>query len=245
MRDQELRDRRGAAERLARGALATLIGAAMLGVAGAAAAQPTTPEVDRGAEPSEPAPSQRDLIEEFRSGAQTDAAEEIEEEPAPKLSPEEALEQAYADLKSEEEPIWRAAEEKVTKSWSQSGSDSMDLLLERGRTAMQREDWAAATEHLTDLVNLAPAFAEGWNMRASAYFHQEETGAALADLANAIALEPRHFSAYSGLGVLFEQIGDPRRALAAHREALAIHPNLENSLNAVRRLAPTADGRPI
>lgn len=165
--------------------------------------------------------------------------------PAPKLSPEEALEQAYRDLASEEAPIWRAAERKIVKAWSHSGSDSMDFLLKRGRDAISEKKFDAAIEHLTNLVNLAPDFAEGWSARATAHFHNGEAGAALADLAEAVAREPRHYTAYIGLGVIFEQLGEKQRAAQAYRKALAIHPNLETARKAIDRLSPDAEGRPI
>lgn len=180
--------------------------------------------------------------EQLRNAPKDDAEAEAKQ---PRLSAEEELELAYANLLSDEEPVWKAAEKKIIKSWSRSGSDSMDLLLTRGLSAMKREDWEAALEHLTDLVNLAPEFAEGWSMRATVHYRQKRLGPALADLAEAINRDPRHFGAYTELGLIFEQIDEPSNALAAYRKALEIHPNLEASLNGVKRLANTAEGRPI
>ena len=198
-----------------------------------------------------PAPAQtlKDLLEqrkEQRRGEDpADPSAESAAKSKPKLSPEEALEQAYDNLRSEEEAVWKAAEKKITKSWSRSGSASMDLLLQRGRDAIRRENWDAALEHLTDLVNLAPSFAEGWSVRASVYFRQNEYGLALADLGEAIAQDPRHFGAYAGLGFVFEQIDDAPRAVAAYRESLKIHPNLKTAREGVDRLAAKADGFPL
>lgn len=174
-----------------------------------------------------------------------DEGREAEKPAESRLSPEEALELAYANLLSDEEPVWRAAEQKIMKSWARSGSDSMDLLLMRGRTAIEKEDWDAALEHLTNLVNLAPDFAEGWSARASVYFRKSEFGLALADLGEAIVHDPRHFGAYAGIGVIFEQLDDAPNAIAAYRRSLEIHPNLAASKEAVDRLAGEAEGRPI
>ena len=54
--------------------------------------------------------------------------------------------------------------------WSKTGSPAMDLLLKRGKEALEQEDVDAAIEHLTALTDHAPEFAEGYHARASAYF---------------------------------------------------------------------------
>ncbi|MEM9725248.1 MAG: tetratricopeptide repeat protein, partial [Pseudomonadota bacterium] len=163
---------------------------------------------------------------------------------ARRLSAAEELELAYENLRSDEPAVWRAAERRITRAWLKSGSDSMDLLMERGRMAVERENWEAAIDHLTDLVNLAPDYAEGWNARANVFFKQDKIGAALADLAETIARDPRHFNAFASLGVIFERLDDAPRALAAYRAALEIHPNQETAQKGVARLAATAEGRP-
>ena len=213
---------------------AALAGAAMFGAPSTAQAQTLKDLLDKRLEQRKSAqPEQR---EDAAAG---------EKKQEKKLSPEEALEQAFENLRSEEEAVWKAAERTVTKSWSRSGSASMDLLLQRGRDAMRRENWDAAIEHLTDLVNLAPDFAEGWSARATVYFRQEKLGLALADLGEAIAQDPRHFGAYAGLGLVFEKLEDAPRATEAYRRSLSIHPNLKAARDGVERLSGQAEGRPV
>ena len=50
--------------------------------------------------------------------------------------------------------------------WDRSGSPSMDLLLRRGRDALERGEAEVALEHLTALTDHAPGFARGWSERA-------------------------------------------------------------------------------
>eukprot|EP00581_Thalassiosira_minuscula_P027389 CAMPEP_0184421344 /NCGR_PEP_ID=MMETSP0738-20130409/62194_1 /TAXON_ID=385413 /ORGANISM="Thalassiosira miniscula, Strain CCMP1093" /LENGTH=105 /DNA_ID=CAMNT_0026782653 /DNA_START=1 /DNA_END=314 /DNA_ORIENTATION=+ len=68
----------------------------------------------------------------------------------------------------------RAAEEKsearriardIEHEFTQSGSAAMDMLLKRGRDALEAGDSLAAIEHFTALTDHAPDFAEGWHMR--------------------------------------------------------------------------------
>lgn len=126
--------------------------------------------------------------------------------------------------------------------WSQSGSASADLLLERGREALDDGDTLAAIEHLTALTDHAPGFAEGWHMRASAFFGMDRFGMAAADLEHALALNPNNYEAIFGLGLIFEIIEQPEKALEAYERALAIHPYHEEVTNAVNRLKPQVEG---
>ncbi|WP_170505007.1 MULTISPECIES: tetratricopeptide repeat protein [Ruegeria] len=126
--------------------------------------------------------------------------------------------------------------------WSQSGSASADLLLERGREALDDGDVLTAVEHLTALTDHAPGFAEGWHLRASAFFGMDRFGMAAADLEHALTLNPNNYEAIFGLGLIFEIIEQPDKALDAYERALAIHPHHEEVTNAVNRLKPQVEG---
>jgi tetratricopeptide (TPR) repeat protein len=129
--------------------------------------------------------------------------------------------------------------------WSHSGSDTMDLLLRRGRMAIEAGELVRAVHHLTALTDHAPAFPEGWNARATAFYMMDRWGLALADIEQVLALEPRHFGALTGLAVIMEKLDRPADALAAWRQALAVHPHLDAAAKAVERLSPKVDGRGI
>ncbi len=129
--------------------------------------------------------------------------------------------------------------------WSQSGSASADLLLERGREALEDGDVDAALDHLTALTDHAPEFAEGWHVRASVFFGIDRFGMAAADLEHALTLNPNHYEAIYGLGLIFEIVGKPEQAFQAYSRALAIHPHHEEVTNAVNRLKPQVEGKAL
>ncbi|SDW53185.1 Tetratricopeptide repeat-containing protein [Ruegeria halocynthiae] len=129
--------------------------------------------------------------------------------------------------------------------WSLSGSASADLLLERGREALNDGDVKAALDHLTALTDHAPDFAEGWHVRASAFFGVERFGLAAADLEHALTLNPNNYEAIYGLGLIFEIVGKPEQAFEAYSRALAIHPHHEEVTNAVNRLKPQVEGKAL
>lgn len=110
---------------------------------------------------------------------------------------------------------------------------------------MEAEDYGAAIEHLTVLVETAPDFAEGWNARATAYYKAGLVGPALADIARTLTLEPRHFGALTGLGLIFEETGDVEAAIQAYEAALAIHPHRADLGEVVERLEEELQGEAI
>jgi Flp pilus assembly protein TadD len=138
----------------------------------------------------------------------------------------------------------RLAEE-VAERWSNSGSPAMDVLLRRGRAAMESGDYPRAIAHLTALTDHAPRFAEGWNARATAFFLRGDYGPALSDIEQALILEPRHFGALSGLGIILEEVGETAGALRAFRAAALIYPAEENVRDAIARLERGTGGRPL
>ncbi|MCX7645039.1 MAG: hypothetical protein N2Z62_07065 [Rhodobacteraceae bacterium] len=162
--------------------------------------------------------------------------------PRPALADAAELDRLFAELARKENADWQRTESAILTEWSRSGSPSMDLLLERGRKAMQAGDFAQAIEHLTALTDHAPGFAEGWNARATAYFHAGQIGPSLADIQRTLALEPRHFGALAGLGMILEEIGRDAQALEAWRMAHAIHPHAPGINQAIERLERKVSG---
>ncbi len=120
---------------------------------------------------------------------------------------------------------WQDIAEQIDRALSDSGSAAMNLLLRRGRSAMEARDYAQAVEHYSALIDHAPDFSEGWNGRATAFFAQERYSLALADLEHALALEPRHYNAWQGVGVILVELDRPKLALRAFRIAAGIHPH--------------------
>ncbi len=82
-------------------------------------------------------------------------------------------------------------------------------------------------------------------MRATAYYQAGLVGPALADIARTLTLEPRHFGALSGLGLILEETGQTEAAIRAYEAALAIHPNRPDLREAVERLEEDLQGEAI
>jgi Flp pilus assembly protein TadD len=137
---------------------------------------------------------------------------------------------------------WQRVESDLQREWSRSGSAAMDLLLQRGRAALEDGDPLAALEHLTALTDHAPEFAEGWNLRATAFFVAGQFGPALEDIRRTLALNPQHYGALEGLGAILEQLEREEEAMAAYRAALAVNPHRPDLVEALTRLEQATGG---
>lgn len=119
-------------------------------------------------------------------------------------------------------------ENQILDVWLASGSDTVDLLMDWTLQAMERKQYPRALDFLDRIILMEPAYVEGWNKRATVHFLMDDYGKSIADIGKVLELEPRHFGALSGLGIMFRSLGEEERAKAAFRAALDIDPHLEN-----------------
>lgn len=152
------------------------------------------------------------------------------------------LSELYDDLAASSPGEANSILREIRLEWRKTGSPAMDLLLKRGRDALERGEYRIAIEHLTALTDHAPDVAEAYHARARAYFRIEQIGPALADLEQALALDPRHFEAAHGLAVVLEALDRPQQAFAAYRLVLSLHPHYDPAAEAVTRLKRQVEG---
>ncbi|WP_422181655.1 hypothetical protein [Aestuariivita sp.] len=152
---------------------------------------------------------------------------------------EEAL---LADLAQADAQAALRIDRELQALWSKSGSSSMDLLLRRGREAMEEGETNIAIEHFTALTDHAPEFAEGWHWRAQAFFAAELYGPAVADLERALSINPLNYNAIFGLGAILESFGDEKGAYEAYSRVKAMHPFHEEVDSALERLESRVSG---
>ena len=142
-----------------------------------------------------------------------------------------------------------AAAEKLTEQiwniWHETEDDEARELLTRGITAMVQESYQDALLAFDGLVRLKPDFAEGWNKRATVYYLVGDYVASIRDVQQTLALEPRHFGALSGLGLIYMALGRDGEALSAFEAALAVNPHLPGPLQHVRELKERIEGKGI
>ncbi len=188
--------------------LFVVAGLVAAGVSGPAAAQSTEPV------PALPAPEQK----RFEEAAQL-------------------LDRLFGQLhKADNAKAAEAIEKAIWQLWAQSGSPTADALLQQATRAMNESAYPVALRILDTIVEIKPDFAEAWNKRATVHYLERRFDKSLEDIEVVLDLEPRHFGALSGLGMIRREMGDERAALKAFRRVLVIHPNLKRAKRAVKEL---------
>jgi tetratricopeptide (TPR) repeat protein len=152
------------------------------------------------------------------------------------------LEELFVELAEPGRDDWQRIEGEIVRIWSQSGSDAMDMLLQRGNDAMARQDLKSAVGHYSALIDHAPDFAEGWNARATAYYHMGEYALSVSDIERVLALNPRHFGALWGLASILEEMGEIELSLEALRAVRTLTPNRRNVDDTIKRLERATGG---
>jgi tetratricopeptide (TPR) repeat protein len=155
------------------------------------------------------------------------------------------LDTLFAGLKStkvEEEADAMVAE--IWRLWLQSGNAEMDAQMQHAVLLMGSAP-AMAIPILDDIVARLPDWAEGWNKRATVLYLIGEYDRSLTDCDRVLTLEPRHFGALAGIGLIRIQKDEPREALAAFRKALAVNPFLKERFNLIPELERLVGERPL
>ena len=137
----------------------------------------------------------------------------------------------------------RNAERQIWQIWMGSGSDDIDGIMREGIEAMQTGRFDDAIGHFGRIVEMAPDFAEGWNKRATAYYLNDDLRESVRDIQRTLELEPRHFGAISGMGLIFLKRGDPLGALDVFEAVLEIHPHSRGTRYRVEMLRQELLGR--
>ncbi len=126
----------------------------------------------------------------------------------------------------------------IWRLWYAHEDTAVQILIRRGAEAMGRADPRSAMKAYDQVVAIAPGFAEGWNRRATLNYMIGDYQASLADIDKTLALEPRHFGALSGRGLVYSQLEEWDLALESFEEALQVHPKLpgaRRNIEAIRR----------
>ncbi len=137
------------------------------------------------------------------------------------------------------------AEQQIWRLWIVSGNEEVDRLMAIGLNAMAGRDLALALTAFDEMVKRAPNFAEGWNKRATVHYLLGEFEKSAGDIEKTLALEPRHFGALSGLGLVNLALGREAAALDAFEAALKIHPYLPGADSTIKELREKVKGKGI
>ena len=151
-------------------------------------------------------------------------------------------------LRDDSEDVRGIAEQGLWQLWSRSGDAELDRLLVAGIERMQEARLDEAIAIFGEIIRRRPAFAEGWNKRATAHYLAGNLRRSLADCDEVMKRNPFHFGALSGYGQIHFQLGDYEKALLYWRRALEVNPNMpgvEANIGGVEELLKEKKGRTI
>jgi tetratricopeptide (TPR) repeat protein len=161
--------------------------------------------------------------------------------PAMATQKDPALDGLFDRLKTVTDPLQaRLLIQAIWETWTSSDDPALDSLMAHGLSQMQLRDLDGAVATFTMLIEKAPDFAEAWNKRATVHWMRGDHDASVADIQKTVALEPRHFGAWSGLGMIFEERQQYEPAIRAYEECLKHNPHaqgLRAHIDALKRKA--------
>jgi tetratricopeptide (TPR) repeat protein len=111
----------------------------------------------------------------------------------------------------------------------------LDRTGRRGEAAQLANDWLASHSH-----KAAPYALDGWRLRQDRAFPQAQ-----GRLMQALAIDPHCSRALVELGILYEQLGEPERALVLYQRALEHNPRQPDLIDRLNELKAKNIGRPL
>lgn len=130
----------------------------------------------------------------------------------------------------------RDTENEIWDIWLQHDNQDVMRLMALGTQRMNYQRFNDALLIFSQIIENYPEFAEAWNKRATLYFIVGDLDASLADIEKTLALEPRHFGALSGMGLVYVQRNELSKARQAFEKLISIHPHSPNAMENLRQV---------
>ena len=108
--------------------------------------------------------------------------------------------------------------------WYEVDDPKVIEYFEKGIQAMNLRNYPLAIRFFNNLIEEDPNFAEGWNKRATVHFMMGNFDQSMQDIIKTLELEPRHFGALDGMGLIFIHQGQFQQALDVYDKMLEIFP---------------------
>ena len=134
----------------------------------------------------------------------------------------------------------------IWTAWlSEYSTEREHQLMEKGISAMESRRFQQAEALFTSIIKSNPDYTEAWNKRATVRFMIGNHDGSANDIAKVLQLEPRHFGALSGLGMIHMRAGNWESALKSYKAAFAIHPYLNNIETLIDKLSQRLKGQAL
>lgn len=138
----------------------------------------------------------------------------------------------------------QVVEQQIWGLWLESKDAAIDRLMQQGVVAMREQHYDTALRVFDRMVAQAPGFAEAWNKRATVHYLMGDWTASVVDIQRTLELEPRHFGALFGLGLIYDALEQPQAALRSFEATLDLNPHSESTRLKIEELRRQLQGRP-
>ncbi len=136
-------------------------------------------------------------------------------------------------------------EQEIWAIWVQPATASGRVLMRQGTLQMQNFDLMGAIDTFTALIEIEPEFAEAWNKRATIHYLVGNLAESLTDIEQVMALEPRHFGAQAGRGLVLDAMDLDEAALEEYERALEMNPHMASIRDRLEALRDELQGRDL
>ncbi|MDA1370973.1 MAG: tetratricopeptide repeat protein [Proteobacteria bacterium] len=123
----------------------------------------------------------------------------------------------------------RATENQIWNIWFEHANTDVERLMQMGVQRMNSQRYPEALLIFNQIIDSFPDFAEAWNRRATLHYLVGNFDESIADIEKTLELEPRHFGALSGLGLVYLQRKELSKAREAFEDLIEVHPNSPNA----------------
>jgi len=155
------------------------------------------------------------------------------------------LDTLFAKLQTATDPVAvQSLEAAIWEQWIMVPDGEPRALMMRGIAEMQQRQLKESVDTFSKLIEIAPDLSEAWNKRATAYWLLGNFPASLNDICETVKREPRHFGAYSGLGMIRAEMGEYPRAVAAFELARKHNPHIIGIDDEIDRLKAMGGDKP-
>lgn len=127
-------------------------------------------------------------------------------------------------------------ENKIWKIWFNLGDPKLQKIMDTANALVEQRSYEQAIALYDDLLVKTPNWPEVWNRRATLHYIMGNYRLSINDIARTVELEPRHFGAWSGLGLIMLVLDKPEEAVKAYQKVIEIHPNSISAKQELNRL---------
>ncbi len=147
------------------------------------------------------------------------------------------LEKLFEELKVNNSDITYNIEQKIWKLWSQHPTNqNLTKKLEKGSEFVRNQKFSKAIEIFSEVIELDPEWAEGWNKRATVLYMIGDYRGSQNDIDKVLNLENRHFGALAGQGLVNIQLKNYEKAIESYKKAQEIYPAMQSPKIMIKKI---------